>query len=74
MPSRLVLKDSKGGAFLKILDENNRVVIYPVQVGKTEKTVVEIISDLRSGTLVVDDGKSTVLEGQEVEIISGNNL
>tara|TARA_B110000977_G_scaffold39861_1_gene53566 strand:+ start:22 stop:1074 length:1053 start_codon:yes stop_codon:yes gene_type:complete len=74
LPSRLVLKDSKGGAFLKILDENNRVVIYPVQVGKTEKTVVEIISDLRSGTLVVDDGKSTVLEGQEVEIISGNNL
>ena len=74
LPSRLVLKDSKGGAFLKILDENNRVVIYPVQVGKTEKTVVEIISDLRSGTLVVDDGKSTVLEDQEVEIISGNNL
>ncbi|MEJ6755207.1 MAG: efflux RND transporter periplasmic adaptor subunit [Flavobacteriales bacterium] len=74
LPSRLVLKDSKGSAFLKILDGNNRVVIYPVQVGKTEKTVVEIISDLRSGTLVVDDGKSTVLEGQEVEIISGNNL
>ena len=74
LPSRLVLKNSKGGAFLKILDENNRVVIYPVQVGKTEKTVVEIISDLMSGTLVVDDGKSTVLEGQEVEIISGNNL
>ena len=74
LPSRLVLKDSKGSAFLKILDGNNRVVIYPVQVGKTEKTVVEIISDLRSGTLVVDDGKSTVLEDQEVEIISGNNL
>ena len=74
LPSRLVLKDSKGNTFLKVLDGNNSVVIYPVKLGKNEKTIVEIISELKTGALVIDDGKSTVLEGQEVEIISGNSL
>ena len=50
------------------------MVIYPVKLGKNEKTIVEIISELKAGALVIDDGKSTVLEGQEVEIISGNSL
>tara|TARA_B100000780_G_scaffold238883_1_gene180455 strand:+ start:371 stop:1423 length:1053 start_codon:yes stop_codon:yes gene_type:complete len=74
LPSRLVLKDSKGRTFLKILNKNNVVVIVPVKLGKNEKTIVEIISDLKVGSLVIDDGKSTVLEGQEVEIISSNSL
>ena len=74
LPSRLVLKDSKGNTFLKVLDKNNNVLICPVKLGKNEKTIVEIISNLKAGSLVVDDGKSTVLEGQEVEIISGNSL
>ena len=74
LPSRLVLKDSKGNTFLKVLDGSNSVVIYPVKLGKNEKTIVEIISELKAGALVIDDGKSTVLEGQEVEIISGNSL
>jgi RND family efflux transporter MFP subunit len=74
LPSRLVLKDSKGNTFLKVLDTDNRVVICPVKLGKNEKTIVEIISELKPGSQVVDDGKSTVLEGQKVEIISGNSL
>lgn len=74
LPSRLVLKDSKGKTFVKILDKNNSVVICPVKLGKNEKTIVEIISELEAGSLVIDDGKSTVLEGQEVEIIRGSSL
>ena len=74
LPSRLVLKDSKGKTFVKILDKNNSVVICPVKLGKNEKTIVEIISKLEVGSLVIDDGKSTVLEGQEVEIIRGSSL
>jgi len=74
LPSRLVLKDSKGKTFVKILDKNNNVVICPVKLGKNEKTIVEIISELEAGSLVIDDGKSTVLEGQEVEIIRGSSL
>ena len=74
LPSRLVLKDSKGKTFVKILDTNNSVVICPVKLGKNEKTIVEIISELEAGSLVIDDGKSTVLEGQEVEIIRGSSL
>jgi hypothetical protein len=50
------------------------VVICPVKLGKNEKTIVEIISELEAGSLVIDDGKSTVLEGQEVEIIRGSSL
>ena len=73
LPSRLILKDSDGNTYVKLLDNKNKVLICPIILGNSEKSEVEIISGLKEGAKVIDNGKSTVLEGQEVEIISGVN-
>ena len=71
LPSRLILKNAKGETYLKVLDKNNMVNLKPIELGRRDQSEVEIITQIEKGTLVVDDGKSTVLSGQEVEIISG---
>mgnify|MGYP000055750756 FL=1 len=73
LPSRLILKDSDGNTYVKLLDNKNKVLICPIILGNSEKSEVEIISGLKEGAKIIDNGKSTVLEGQEVEIISGVN-
>ena len=73
LPSRLILKDSDGNTYVKLLDNKNKVLICPIILGNSEKAEVEIISGLKEGAKVIDNGKSTVLEGQEVEIISDVN-
>jgi membrane fusion protein (multidrug efflux system) len=70
LPSRLILKNAKGETYLKVLDKNNMVNLKPIELGRRDQSEVEIITQIEKGTLVVDDGKSTVLSGQEVEIIS----
>jgi hypothetical protein len=65
------LKNAKGETYLKVLDKNNRVNLKPIELGRRDQSEVEIITHIEKGTLVVDDGKSTVLSGQVVEIISG---
>ena len=73
LPPRLILKDSDGNTYVKLLDNKNKVLICPIILGNSEKSEVEIISGLKEGAKIIDNGKSTVLEGQEVEIISGVN-
>ena len=70
LPSRLILKNSKGETYLKLIDDNNSVVIKNIVLGSTYQSEVEILSGVDEGVLVVDEGRSTVLEGQEVEVIS----
>ena len=69
LPSRLILKNSKGESYLKLVD-NNRVVIKNVVLGRNYQSEVEVLSGVSEDVLVVDEGRSTVLEGQEVEVIS----
>ena len=68
--SRLVLKNEIGETFIKTVDDNNNIVIIPVTIGKQQGEIVEIISDLKEGTKVVDQGKTSVSEGQTVKVIS----
>ena len=68
--SRLVLKNEIGETFVKTIDDNNNIVIVPVTIGKQQGEIVEIISDLPEGTKVVDQGKTSVSEGQTVKVIS----
>lgn len=68
LPSRVILKNSNGETYIKILDQNKRVVIKPISLGRRDRAKVEITSPIEIGTLVVDDGKSTIIEGQQVEI------
>ena len=70
LPSRLILKNSKGETYLKLVDDNNSVVIKNIVLGRNYHSEVEILSGVDEGVLIVDEGRSTVLEGQEVEVIS----
>ena len=72
LPSRMILKNSKGETFVKALDKNKKVRIQNVVLGRSYNSEIEILSGLNEGDLVVDEGKSTVLEGQEVGILSSN--
>ena len=69
LPSRLILKNSKGETFVKVVD-NNKVLIQSVVLGRSYNSEIEILSGLDRGAIIIDEGKSTVLEGQEVEILS----
>ena len=62
--------DSKGGTFVKVLDKNKKVLIKNVVLGRTYNSEIEILSGLSEGDFIIDQGKSTVLEGQEVGILS----
>jgi RND family efflux transporter MFP subunit len=73
LSSRLILKNAEGETFIKVLDKNNVVNTVFVQLGKQEDQLIEVLSKIELGTLVVDQGKSTVLEGQEVKVISDIN-
>ena len=70
LPSRLILKNSKGETYLKIVDNNNSVVIKNIVLGRNYQSEMEILSGVEEGVLIVDEGRSTVLEGQEIEVIS----
>ena len=70
LPSRLILKNSRGETYLKVVDDNKNVVIKNIVLGRNYQSEVEILSGVSEGVLVVDEGRSTVLEGQEVEVIS----
>lgn len=70
LASRLVLKNELGETFVKVVNNDNQIDVVSVKVGKQQDEMVEIISDLPPGTLVVDKGKSSVASGQTVKVIS----
>ena len=70
LSSRLVLKNDLGETFVKVVTNENKVDVLPVRIGKQQGEMVEVISDLPVGTLVVDKGKSTIASGQTVKVIS----
>jgi len=71
LSSRLILKDSYGKTFVKTI-QNNIVKNIAVKVGKQQDELIEILSPLEVGTMIIDKGKSTVLEGQEIQIINSS--
>ena len=70
LPSRLILKNSRGKTFVKVVDKNKKVLIQNVVLGRSYNSEIEILSGLSEGDFVIDEGKITVLKGQEVEILS----
>jgi hypothetical protein len=49
------------------------VLVIAVKTGKQQGDLVEILTPLSECTRIIDRGKSTVLEGQKVKVISGKN-
>ena len=52
------------------MDDNKNIVIKNIVLGRSYQSEVEILSGVDEGVLIVDEGRSTVLEGQKVEVIS----
>ena len=48
-------------------------MVITVKTGKQQGNLVEILTPLSEGTRIIDRGKSTVLEGQKVKVISDKN-
>jgi RND family efflux transporter MFP subunit len=72
LSSRLILKDAYGKTFVKTI-QGNLVKRIDVKVGKQQDELIEILSPIEVGTMIIDKGKSTVLEGQEIEIINSSS-
>ena len=72
LSSRLILKDAYGKTFVKTV-QGNLVKRIDVKVGKQQDELIEILSPIEVGTVIIDKGKSTVLEGQEIEIINSSS-
>tara|TARA_Y100000385_G_scaffold229407_1_gene240784 strand:+ start:2030 stop:3088 length:1059 start_codon:yes stop_codon:yes gene_type:complete len=72
LSSRLILKDAYGKTFVKTV-QGNLVKRIDVKVGKQQDELIEILSPIEVGTMIIDKGKSTVLEGQEIEIINSSS-
>jgi RND family efflux transporter MFP subunit len=70
LSSRTILKNAYGETFVKTLNAQNKVVTCSIKLGKQEGQLIEVLGGLRVGTIVIDQGKSTVLEGQEVRVIN----
>ena len=73
LSSRLILKNADGDSFVKSLNSDNKVITVPVIIGKQQEDLVEILTPLSEGIQIIDRGKSTVLEGQKVKVISDKN-
>lgn len=69
LPSRLILKSSNGETFVKLVSDSNEVIIKNIVLGRNYNSEVEIMSGINEGDIIIDEGRSTVLEGQEVEIL-----
>ena len=69
LKSRLILKDALGNTYIKVI-KNGLVKTISIKVGKQQGELIEVLSAIDIGTLVIDQGKSTVLEGQEIKIVN----
>ena len=68
--TRLISKNAKGESFLKVINSDNIVSSVSVSLGKQNGNDVEIISNLKPGTKIIDEGKNNVVEGQRIKVIS----
>ena len=66
VPTRVILMNTKGQHFVKLINNKNEVVIRPVIVGMQYENETQIIEGLNPGDLVIDEGKGSVVEGQVV--------
>lgn len=67
VPESAIAIDRKGPHVWKI-DESNRAVRLPVEIGLRERGVVEVTQGLQPGTQIVSAGTHKVSEGKEVQI------
>jgi len=70
IPSRVILKDTKGFSIVKLVNNKKKVEVRKVITGLQYLNETQIIDGLSAGETIIDEGKSNVVEGQFVKIQS----
>ncbi len=68
VPSRVILKNTKGNSIVKLITDQNKVEIRKVTAGLQYLNNTQILKGLDPGEVIIDEGKSNVVEGQSVKV------
>jgi len=68
VPSRVILKDTKGNSIIKLVNVQNKVEIRKITTGLQYLNETQVIKGLNEDETIIDEGKSNVIEGQLVKI------
>ena len=70
IPSRVILKDTKGSSIIKLINDKNKVEVRKIKTGLQYLNETQVLEGLKAGETIIDEGKSNVVEGQIVKIQS----
>ncbi|AEC21949.1 HlyD family secretion protein [Pusillimonas sp. T7-7] len=65
----LAVQHGSVGAFVYLLDEEDKVHVQPIVVGRTDEKLIAVESGLSAGQRVVIEGVDRLREGAKVEIV-----
>ena len=70
IPSRVILKDTKGSSIIKLINDKKKVEVRKIKTGLQYLNETQVLEGLKAGETIIDEGKSNVVEGQIVKIQS----
>ena len=73
IPSSMIQQDSKGAEFVYKLNKNDKVHVVKktvIQTGPSYDAQTVVMSGIRAGDIIVDEGSRKVIHDQEVEVIN----
>ena len=70
IPSRVILKDTKGSSIIKLINDKKKVEVRKIKTGLQYLNETQVLEGLNAGETIIDEGKSNVVEGQIVKIQS----
>ena len=68
VPSRVILKNTKGVSIVKLVNTQKKVEIREITTGLQYLNETQVLNGLKEGENIIDEGKSNVVEGQLVKI------
>jgi len=79
IPQSIISENTVGDQYVFVVDGLNDKNIGKtkkaiISTGKTQGDMIEVVSGLETGSQVISEGARSVQEGQEVEIISNQNI
>lgn len=73
IPSSMIQQDSKGAEFVYKLNQNGKVHVVKktvIQTGPSYNAQTVVMSGIKAGDIIVDEGSRKVIHDQEVEVIN----
>ena len=68
VPSRVILKNTKGVSIVKLVNAQKKVEIREINTGLQYLNETQVLNGLKEREVIIDEGKSNVVEGQLVKI------